>query len=466
VNTENVSIDFRDTVLTQLGIAGLPTPVAVVVPLDASPTEIAGAYNDAMGEFQTLGIETEQIGERVIVRSDSDALSVAVSGTSVIEYRISDEVNNEANADGLPSLVIFIGGGFDFADAPSPYASSAAQDGARHFIEDGFALWRDDPNDPNDRPVTFDNDARLPDADEDNGVRIIGGLQPGFSANFEVSIYNQDDRQFYLDAWFDWNDNGVFEISESYRYGSAGTGRPIVGTGSNVISVIVPSNAVLGEIYARFRLSEQPLLGPTGAASSGEVEDIRLEVSNNPFRNPTNRYDVNNSGLVTPLDALQVINAIGRNDGNNIFLDVLPLPPNLPPFPDVSGDGVVSALDALQVINELGRVPNPSVGAGELIAEGEATSYLPAGSGVLASGATVIGDFLIADALTSQKEETEESAPTEDVALDLSPTSKTSVFDSAATVQLDSIVEDLAKDTASARGEDQTDPLDQVFASL
>ena len=467
VGTENVSIDLRDTVLTQLGIAGLPTPVAVVVPLDANPTELAEAYNQAMSEFEPLGVVTEQIGDRVIVRSDSDNFRVSVSGTSVVEYRISDEVNNEANADGLPSLVIFIGGGFDYGDAPSPYPSLAAQDGARHFIDEGFALWRDNLNDPNDRPVTFDNDARVPDLDEDNGVRIIGSLQPGFNANFEVSIHNQDNRQFYFDAWFDWNDNGVFEASEVYRYGSVGTGRPILGVGNNVISVLVPSNAALGEIYARFRLSEQPALGPTGAASSGEVEDIRLAVSNNPFRNPSNQYDVNNSGLVTPLDALQVINAIGRNDGNPIFLDVLPLPPNLPQFPDVSGDGVVSSIDALQVINALARLPN-IVGGGESLAEGEATSYLPTADGVLASGATVVGDYLIADALANDSSavESEVAEPVAVGVAESASSSKTSVFDSPETVQLDSIVDSLAEDTASARGTEETDPLDQWFASL
>ena len=49
-------------------------------------------------------------------------------------------------------------------------------------------------------------------------------------------------------------------------------------------------------------------------------------ITNNPYQNPDGRYDVNDSGTVTPIDALQIINAIGRNDGNNIPLDVLPLP--------------------------------------------------------------------------------------------------------------------------------------------
>jgi hypothetical protein len=162
---------------------------------------------------------------------------------------------------------------------------------------------------------------------------------------------------------------------------------------------------------------------------------------------------------VTPLDALQIVNAIGRNDGNNIRLDELPLPADLPPFPDVSGDGVVSAVDALQVINELARILN--TGSGELIAEGESSQYLQTTTnGVFASGVTLLGDFLMADTLE------EKTIVDEPVSIDTAPVTKTSVFDSPAVVELESIVDTLAEDGATARGEDENNSLDQVFASL
>ena len=87
-------------------------------------------------------------------------------------------------------------------------------------------------------------------------------------------MLNDDGRQFFVDAWFDWNANGSFEVSELLRFGSAGTGRSVLGVGTNVISVTVPANAAIGETYARFRLSEDSNLGPNGDASSGEVEDF------------------------------------------------------------------------------------------------------------------------------------------------------------------------------------------------
>lgn len=457
VDTEDISLDMTNTGLSQLGIAGQPNPAALVVPIDADATEIASAFNRVIAQFEPLGVSSEQVGNRVIVSSTEDYVGLTMRGTSVVEDRVSDKVGNQTAAEDLPPLVIYIGGGFDYGDAPEPYASLAAADGPRHFIDEGFALWRQDPSDGTLKGLTYDNDARLPNADEDNGVRVIGSLQPGFSVNLEVGIYNVDGRDFYLDAWFDWDADGVFEESEAYRFGSAGTGRSQLNVGANVISVLVPADAALTEIYARFRLSEQNQIGPTGVAGSGEVEDIRLDVSNNPFRNPVDRYDVNNSGLVTPLDALQIVNALGRNDGNSIFLDVLPLPVDLPEYPDVSGDGVVSALDSLQVINELSRIVNGQSGSGEWVLETADATYVPNSSGVMASTPTALSELLgVSDAPTSQPSSELQSGVV----------SKTSVFDNAASVQLDSIVDTLAADNASARSQSEADTLDDWFASL
>ncbi len=172
----------------------------------------------------------------------------------------------------------------------------------------------------------------------------------------------------------------------------------MLGVGTNTISVAVPAFAQLGEIYARFRLSEEPTTGPVGDATSGEVEDYRLLVSNNPFQNPSLQHDVNLSGAVTPLDALQIINALMRAGTSAIDLSDPPLPDDLPTFPDVDGNGLVTSLDALLVINELNRLSD--VGEFELAAEGEsANSFVAVAGGVFASTATAVGDTLIAEAI-------------------------------------------------------------------
>ncbi len=76
------------------------------------------------------------------------------------------------------------------------------------------------------------------------------------------------------------------------------------------------------------------------------------------FQNPRDRYDVNDDGRYTPQDALYVINALNEEGARPFptirsqakFVD--------PPYIDVTGDHVLSPIDALSVINAiLGQVP-------------------------------------------------------------------------------------------------------------
>ncbi|WP_417733988.1 RHS repeat-associated core domain-containing protein [Rosistilla oblonga] len=70
-----------------------------------------------------------------------------------------------------------------------------------------------------------------------------------------------------------------------------------------------------------------------------------------PFgQNPLQVLDVNRDGVVAPVDALRIINAINRSGSSAV--DPRTEPGN---FVDVSGDGAATALDALRVINALNR---------------------------------------------------------------------------------------------------------------
>lgn len=91
----------------------------------------------------------------------------------------------------------------------------------------------------------------------------------------------------------------------------------------------------------------------------GQATSTGLTNRNNPL-------DVNNDGLITAIDALQIINQL--NQGNT---------PTVPlggftraPFLDVDGSAQVTAIDALQIINWLNL--NPVSSAGEAIAPNSA----------------------------------------------------------------------------------------------
>jgi hypothetical protein len=90
--------------------------------------------------------------------------------------------------------------------------------------------------------------------------------------------------------------------------------------------------------------------------------DERIEVDTPAvWQNVLRSSDVSNDGVVTALDALQIINELARQDFHDPATSILVDPLTIVEFPqiyyDQNGDGRVTALDALRVINELAMQP-------------------------------------------------------------------------------------------------------------
>jgi hypothetical protein len=445
----NYSVDLADTVLTQLGFPGDAASKPITILLDSTEAENVQLIAEAIDAEAITGVTTTVVDRRIFLEG-----TLGVSGVGSVEVvPVRDEVGNQLqsnNLSGRTELIIYVGGGYDYGDAPSPYLTTMADGGPRHGVEQSFAL----STVGSERAVTADSEPHLDNLDEDNGVNVTSALVAGFTGNLQVSIVNDDNRDFYLDAWFDWDQSGTFDADEAKRYGSVNAPGIIpITSGDTTIGINIPGDSEIGEIYSRFRLSEVAGLGPNGDAASGEVEDWALVVESNPFQNPAANTDVNASGATTPIDGLQIINALARNGGDNIFLDVLPLPANLPTFPDVNGDGKISSLDSLLVLNKLSELYNSGSG------EGESSAYVPIAGGVMASATTVLGD----DLLRREADEADEAASLSSVG---SSKPSVSVFDSPAVVDLDEVVESLAVDAASVRDIEDTNSIDALFASL
>ncbi len=95
--------------------------------------------------------------------------------------------------------------------------------------------------------------------------------------------------------------------------------------------------------------------------------DSRIETANTlPYQNPLVRADVNYDGGVTALDALLVINYLGRFDTIPVdLLEPTSFDDLAQRYYDVNGSGTATALDALQVINFLGRITATQLSSGE-----------------------------------------------------------------------------------------------------
>jgi hypothetical protein len=112
--------------------------------------------------------------------------------------------------------------------------------------------------------------------DDEDGVRFENIFFPGSSSDISVTINTGTNAPARLNAWFDFNRNGVFTDS-----GEQMIVADRKGSGTYTYTIQVPADAVPGLTYARFRYSYQGNIGPTGPARDGEVEDYLVRILNN-----------------------------------------------------------------------------------------------------------------------------------------------------------------------------------------
>ncbi|TVS20292.1 MAG: hypothetical protein EA424_04710, partial [Planctomycetaceae bacterium] len=107
-----------------------------------------------------------------------------------------------------------------------------------------------------------------------DGVFVDGVLVPGATVTLLVTA----SKPGYLDGWIDFNNDGDFLDQFEHVFASY----PLQA-GINEVPLTIPANASVGPRFARFRLSSQGGLSPTGLAVDGEVEDYLLQIyGNNP----------------------------------------------------------------------------------------------------------------------------------------------------------------------------------------
>ncbi len=118
--------------------------------------------------------------------------------------------------------------------------------------------------------ATGDDDTGI---DDEDGVDLPE-MTAGETVSIPVTITNVTGGDGYLNAWFDFNNNGV--LTDSGEQIAANIAIP-TGTidGVTVLNVTIPANAVTDvSTGVRFRLSAPSGLGPVGANPlAGEIED-------------------------------------------------------------------------------------------------------------------------------------------------------------------------------------------------
>jgi uncharacterized repeat protein (TIGR01451 family) len=158
------------------------------------------------------------------------------------------------------------------------YETIDGNGGPSHPIVAGLRMGATVDGEANGQPNAAANgDDTTGTPDDENGVTVADlTLTQGSPASVRVSVTNTTGGAATLFGFIDFNGDGDFTDPGE-------TTSVAIPDGSNNTTVTlafgnVPAGSAAAS-YARFRLSTDPTLGPTGAATNGEVEDYPVTIN-------------------------------------------------------------------------------------------------------------------------------------------------------------------------------------------
>ncbi|MEI1373434.1 GEVED domain-containing protein [Nostoc sp. UHCC 0926] len=261
-----------------------------------------GAYIDDSMEVYINGV---RVGNPVLTYTPSlpasSVSTVSVNAGDIIEIRLS----NYGYIGGFKVTTDFVS---DFGDAPSSYGE------ASHAISCGNPSLG--PTVTGEYSSYYSANA---DGDSgDDGVTLPSGLTIGKSVSITVNASTAG----YLNAWIDFNKNGVFDSGEQLNLTNVTKGTPAtvnnvpLNAGNNTLTFTVPSNATLGSSFARFRFTTTTIAtpSPTGSGGAGEVEDYPLTLTGQPKLILVKRITrINNQDLTNIVDGRSDVSTNAAN---------------------------------------------------------------------------------------------------------------------------------------------------------
>lgn len=182
----------------------------------------------------------------------------------------------------------------DFGDAPAPYPTTLAANGARHAVTgNGPALGAVAPDaESNGLPSALadgDDSSNIDDEDAVYGFVATVGDRTG------ITVVDVSRAPGYLDAWIDFNGDGDWDDPGEQIAVSA-----FLSVGRNTLMFDIPAGTTLNTwFFGRFRISSSGGLATTGAAADGEVEDHRLYGSQQPPAAPPGDSNTTGAGGTT-----------------------------------------------------------------------------------------------------------------------------------------------------------------------
>ena len=175
--------------------------------------------------------------------------------------------------ESLESRQMLSGVDTDFGDAPDSYRTTLAVNGARHFATPNIHLGNVVDAEPDGQPAVgaLRDDLSGP-ADDEDGIVFLTPIVPGSPATVQVTNGAGAGR---MSAWLDFNLNGAFDPATEQIFTNVAL--PAASVTNHTFAV--PTFAVPGDSYSRWRLNVAGGLTPVGPGDFGEVEDhaVRIE---------------------------------------------------------------------------------------------------------------------------------------------------------------------------------------------
>jgi hypothetical protein len=279
-----VNADDEDgVVFTSALIAGQLATVQVT----ANMPGLLNAWID-FNQMNVWGDPGEQIFASTVLAAGPNLLTFLVPPTAIptgtyARFRLTAQMGvpfyGPASDGEVEDYQVFIEESeqFDWGDAPSPYPTLNVNSGANHRIFGQVYLGAmvDSEPDGQPEPLALGDDMDIfypPPNDDEDGVVIMGPLMANQPANLNVTASTLG----FLNAWFDFNQNGNWGDPGEHVFIDV-----VLTPGINPLAFNVPGN-VSGLTFSRFRFSTSQGLGFTGTAPDGEVEDYAFPIEPQP----------------------------------------------------------------------------------------------------------------------------------------------------------------------------------------
>ncbi len=336
-------VDFRNALPTAVNDNAITSSGSTVIfsvtgndtdangTIDATTVDLDPVTAGQQTAFAVVGEGTYSVdvGGNVTFTADLN-----FSGTSTITYTVTD---NDGATSGTANITITVRG-IDYGDAPDTgagtgtgnYRTTAADGGASHILTGPFLGGCVDADDGTLQNVNASSDditvglttsgvCLSPGSDERGVITTVpgGAFIPGQTVAGFVLLMSGSPVDCQLDAWFDFNQNGDFnDPGEQIASGvTLLTAIPLTP-----LTVTVPTDAVPGTTYARFRCTSAGIASPDGLAPDGEVEDYPVTVSAQADMSITQTDSIDPVNPGAPLIYTLTVSNAGPSDARDVVV--------------------------------------------------------------------------------------------------------------------------------------------------